>query len=84
MIVAPLTFHSPETISDFLEKTIGTHNMLIKNGNAFVNFTTPEHNIVALKKYKTTILKGQPLRLFEYRGENDLYNLPEPMSIEPE
>ncbi len=84
MIVAPLTFHSPETISDFLEHTIGTHNMLIKKGHAIVTFTTPEHNVLALRKYRCTTLKGHPLRLYEYRGEPDLYNLPEPMSIEPE
>ena len=83
MIIAPLTFHSPETISDFLELNVGTHNMLIKNGNAIVTFTTFEHNAIALRKYRMTVLNSHPLRLFEYRGEVDLYDLPEPMSIEP-
>lgn len=70
MISASLAFHQPEAIYHFLNRNVGPLYMVVKAGNAIINFAKPEQASIALSKYHNATLMGMPLKLTTFREED--------------
>lgn len=75
MIRCPLAFHTPEVIYSFLKEQVGPLNMLIKKGQAIINFTRADLAATALEKYQNCMLRGLPLEMYPYK-DGDIDRLP--------